>query len=121
MTAELLLLWPRQLLRQFHAGGHRSLLRRTFADPGDMAVNSGRSGIIFTETAACGETRLSVSLITVALEAEGPHTRLTLTDQIAAIDNAGMVSGNEAGLGAALDNLAHELRRDRATARAEIF
>ena len=64
--------------------------------------------------------RLSISLITVELSPEttstGAGTRLVLTDQIISFGGADMVSGSEAGFGAALDNLALELRRDPARA-----
>lgn len=72
--------------------------------------------IVFTETVADGATRLSIALLTMELESEGPRTRLTLTTQIAALDGTDMVAGNKSGWGAALDNLALELHRERASA-----
>jgi uncharacterized protein YndB with AHSA1/START domain len=67
--------------------------------------------IVSVETVSQDETRLSVSLITVELQASGRGTRLVLTDQIAALDGSDMVAGSRAGFNAALDNLAGELRR----------
>lgn len=52
---------------------------------------------------------LSISLITVALEAADGGTRLTFTDQIVAFGGASMIAGSRAGYGAALDNLRAEL------------
>lgn len=71
--------------------------------------------IVFSEVVASGGARLSVSLITVEFETDGDRTRLTLTDQIAALDGSGMVSGSKAGFAAALDNLAEDLRRSDRT------
>ncbi len=66
--------------------------------------------LVFAESVAFEETPLSVSLITVVFAAEGAGTRLTLTDQIAALDGSDMVAGSKAGLGAALENLDGYLR-----------
>lgn len=66
--------------------------------------------IVFTEGVAHEDTRLSVSLITIVFAAEGGGTRLTLTDQVTALDGSDMVAGSKAGLGAALDNLDEYLR-----------
>ena len=71
--------------------------------------------IVFSEVVESGGARLSVSLITVEFETGGDGTRLTLTDQIAALDGADMVSGSKAGLAAALDNLEEDLRRSGRT------
>lgn len=74
--------------------------------------------IISVETVNDETTRLSVSLITVEVFPEhasaSPGTRLVLTDQITSFGGADMVAGSEAGFGAALDNLARELRREPA-------
>lgn len=72
--------------------------------------------IVFTERVGTGETALSVSLITVEIAPDGEGTRLILTDQIASLDGADMVSGSRHGLSAALDNLAEELSRARGPA-----
>ena len=66
--------------------------------------------IVFAEGVSHDGTLLSVSLITVVFAGEGSGTRLTLTDQIAALDGSGMVAGSKAGLGAALENLDGYLR-----------
>ena len=67
--------------------------------------------IVFAESVSHDGTLLSVSLITVVFAGEGSGTRLTLTDQIVALDGAEMVAGSKAGLGAALQNLDGYLRR----------
>jgi uncharacterized protein YndB with AHSA1/START domain len=67
--------------------------------------------IITTEVVSEGWHRLSVSLITVEFHAEGPSTRLVLTDQITALGGKDMIAGSREGLSGALDNLAVELRR----------
>lgn len=61
--------------------------------------------IVFAESVAFEETRLSVSLITVVFAAEGGGTRLTLTDQVTALDGSDLVAGSKMGLSAALGNL----------------
>ena len=68
--------------------------------------------IVSVETVSHDDTRLSVSLITVDFQPSGKGTRLVLADQIVALDGSDMVAGSRAGLNAALDNLAGELRRD---------
>jgi len=72
--------------------------------------------IVSVETVVHEGTRASVSLITVELAPSaspaGSATRLVLTDQIVSFGGADMVAGSEAGFGAALDNLALELRRE---------
>lgn len=68
--------------------------------------------IVSTEVVSEGWNRLSVSLITVELQAVGRSTRLVLTDQIAAFGGKDMVAGSEAGFSAALANLAGEFARE---------
>ena len=66
--------------------------------------------IVFAESVAYEESLLSVSLITVDLAVERAGTRLTLTDQVTALDGSDMVADSKAGLGAALENLDGYLR-----------
>ncbi|MEP6566004.1 MAG: SRPBCC family protein [Mesorhizobium sp.] len=70
--------------------------------------------IVSTEVVRKGLNRLSVSLITVELQAVGSSTRLVLTDQIAAFGGKDMIAGSEAGFSAALTNLAAEFAREPA-------
>jgi len=70
--------------------------------------------IVSTEVVSEGWNRLSVSLITVELQAIGRSTRLMLTDQIAAFGGKDMIAGSEAGFSAALTNLAAEFERESA-------
>ncbi|UDL87933.1 SRPBCC family protein [Mesorhizobium sp. PAMC28654] len=72
--------------------------------------------IVSTETVSEGWNRLSVSLITVELKAQGKSTRLILTDQVAAFGDKDMIAGSEAGFSAALDNLAAEFSSEPANA-----
>lgn len=59
--------------------------------------------------------RISVSLVTVQLEAEGHgRTRLTFTEQGAYLDGWTDVAGREEGTRIGLDNLAQDLRRQQA-------
>ncbi|MBN9219120.1 MAG: SRPBCC family protein [Mesorhizobium sp.] len=70
--------------------------------------------IVSTELVCEGWNRLSVSLITVELQALGTSTRLVLTDQIAAFGGKDMIAGSQAGFDAALDNLAAEFMAETA-------
>jgi uncharacterized protein YndB with AHSA1/START domain len=62
------------------------------------------------------ETRISVSLATVQLEAEGVGTRLTYTEQGAFLDGEDEPEYREQGTGSLLDALGAELGRQPATA-----
>jgi uncharacterized protein YndB with AHSA1/START domain len=72
--------------------------------------------IVSAEVVCEGWNRLSVSLITVELQAQGTSTRLILTDQVAAFGDKDMIAGSEAGFSAALDNLAAEFSSEPANA-----
>lgn len=65
--------------------------------------------LILTERCRDGDTLLSVSLITVDIEPQAGGSRLTLTNQIVALDGGGMIEGSRHGWSAALDNLAEHL------------
>jgi len=64
--------------------------------------------IVMTEAVSSDGTLLSVALITIEFIAEAGATRLRLTDQIVALDGAGMIEGSRLGWSASLDNLAGE-------------
>jgi len=85
--------------------------------PGDLryrietlyeAIVPGRR-LVFSERCSEGETLLSVYLITVEIEPDGAGSKLTLTNQIVALDGGGMIAGSKAGWNAALDNLGEAL------------
>jgi uncharacterized protein YndB with AHSA1/START domain len=57
-------------------------------------------------------TRISVSLATVELKAEGPGTRLILTEQGAFLDGHDTPDQRQQGTGQLLDALSEELARD---------
>jgi len=67
--------------------------------------------IIYTEAVSSGGRLLSVSLVTVALEAHDGGTRLVLTDQIVSVNGPAMIEGNRNGYGGSLDRLALEVER----------
>ncbi|NBB15177.1 ATPase [Caulobacter sp. SLTY] len=98
----------------FRVGG-RDLSR--CGSPGDLryrietlyeAIVPGRR-LVFSERCSEGETLLSVYLITVEIEPDGAGSKLTLTNQIVALDGGGMIAGSKAGWSAALDNLGEAL------------
>lgn len=64
--------------------------------------------IVFAEDVVHGEKRVSAALISMELTPQGALTRLSLTMQIASLDDAGMEAGYQFGWSAALDNLAKE-------------
>lgn len=67
--------------------------------------------VIWSEVVSEGVNRLSISLITVAVEAAEGGTRLAFTDQIVSYGSASMIEGSRQGYGAALDNLHAEFVR----------
>jgi uncharacterized protein YndB with AHSA1/START domain len=72
--------------------------------------------IISTYDMCMDETRISVSLATVALEPAGVGTRLTYTEQGAFLDGHDTPDQREHGTGELLDALGAELRRQSANA-----
>jgi uncharacterized protein YndB with AHSA1/START domain len=72
--------------------------------------------IVFAYTMRIGEERISSSLATVALMAEGKGTRLIYTEQGAFFDDPGQVEGRQKGCDGLLNALGAELKRDRAAA-----
>lgn len=71
--------------------------------------------IIFTYDMYLDETRISVSLATVELQATGAGTRLFYTEQGAFLDGHEVPAEREHGFGALLDALRAELRREQGT------
>jgi uncharacterized protein YndB with AHSA1/START domain len=68
--------------------------------------------IVFAESVANGERRVSAALVSVEIAPQGARARLTLTLQIASFDGADMTAGYNEGWSAALDNLAREFRQE---------
>ena len=85
---------------------------------GGREVNrgSGPDGDVYTYDMLRDETRISVSLATVELRAEGVGTRLTFTEQGAFLDGQDTPDLREQGTGSLLDALAADLQREPATA-----
>jgi uncharacterized protein YndB with AHSA1/START domain len=65
--------------------------------------------IVFAYTLTIGEKRISASLATVEIAAEGDGTRLTFTEQSAFFDGADGPVMREQGWGSLLDTLGREL------------
>jgi uncharacterized protein YndB with AHSA1/START domain len=61
------------------------------------------------------ETRISVSLGTIELNADGDGTRLTYTEQGAFLDGHDSADQREGGMGSLLDALAEHLKREHAS------
>ena len=72
--------------------------------------------IVYTYDMHRDETRISVSLATVELRAEGVGTRLTFTEQGAFLDGQDTPDLREQGTGSLLDALGADLQREPATA-----
>ncbi|WP_136618345.1 MULTISPECIES: SRPBCC family protein [Mesorhizobium] len=68
--------------------------------------------IVYSYELLFGETRVSVSLATIELLAEGEGTRLVLTEQGAFLDGHDTSSTREHGTGELLDALGAFLRKD---------
>jgi uncharacterized protein YndB with AHSA1/START domain len=66
--------------------------------------------IVFTENVSGPEGRLSASLLTFEILADGDATRMHVTGQIASFAGEQMIRGNQNGLAAALENLETELK-----------
>jgi uncharacterized protein YndB with AHSA1/START domain len=72
--------------------------------------------IVFAYTMRIGEERISSSLATVELTAEGKGTRLIYTEQGAFFDEPGQEEGRQKGCDGLLNALGAELERRRAVA-----
>ena len=91
---------------QWH-GGPRSRFESTYTD----IVDEQR--MIFTYEMWIDGRHISSSLTTIALEPDGPGTRLTYTEQGVHLDGLDSVEGREEGSRGILDNLAAFLTRTR--------
>lgn len=67
--------------------------------------------IVYTYDILCDEDRMSVSVATVELRAEGRGTRLVFTEQGAFLDGHDTPAQREAGTREGLERLAEELKR----------
>ena len=67
--------------------------------------------IVFAYTILRDTDRITSSLTTVEFAADGPRTRMKLTEQIAILDGGDTAEDRQAGWGEALDKLDRELRR----------
>ena len=94
----------------FRVGG-REINRGRIADGEIHAYDARYEDIVPNErfilafTMSVGAVRISSSLLTVALQAEGARTRLRLTEQIAVLDSRFPMAGREEGTGQLLDKL----------------
>ncbi len=70
--------------------------------------------IVYTYELLMDETRISVSLMTIELKAEGELTRLVLTEHGAFFDGRASAAQRRQGTGSLLDELTRELRHDTA-------
>jgi uncharacterized protein YndB with AHSA1/START domain len=71
--------------------------------------------IVYTYELLMDETRISVSLTTIELKAEGELTRLVLTEHGAFFDGRDSAAQRRQGTGSLLDELSRELQHDPAT------
>jgi uncharacterized protein YndB with AHSA1/START domain len=104
--------------QDFRVGGREAT---RFGPKGDPLYSSeGRyldivpdARIISAGTMHRGDTRISTTLCTLEMLAEGTGTRLILTDQSAFLDGGEKPSDREGGWGAILDKLDAHLARSR--------
>ncbi len=61
--------------------------------------------IVYSEVISASESRLSVSLVTWALCADGAGTQLHVTDHVVSFVGREMIDGSRSGMNGALDNL----------------
>jgi uncharacterized protein YndB with AHSA1/START domain len=67
--------------------------------------------IVYTLSIDRGETRISVSMMTVEFKSEGAGTRLTYTEQCVFLDGLDTLEDHRHGLKALLDNLDIEMAK----------
>ena len=72
--------------------------------------------IVFAYTIAREDTRITASLATVALVADGAGTRLVFTEHTAILDGGDQPGDRQQGWASLLDALGRELQRDRVVA-----
>lgn len=68
--------------------------------------------IVYSEVISTAAARLSVSLVSWELNADGGGTRLVVTDQITSFVGQEMIDGSRSGMNGALDNLARWVDRE---------
>lgn len=94
--------------REFSTGRlHRSATAHTFSAVYQDIVPDRR--IVFSYDMLIGEQRISVSLTTIELRAEGQGTRLLFTEQGAYLDGYDDAGSRERGTGELLDQLGRAL------------
>ena len=86
-------------------GGPQSRFHSTYTDIVDL------QRIVFTYDMWVNGQHMSTSLTTIALEAEGGHTRLTYTEQGVHLDGLDSPEGREEGTNGLLDQLGSYLAR----------
>jgi len=67
------------------------------------------SRIVFSYSMTSRGTPISVSLTTVEISADGDHTRLVLTEQVAFLDGNDRMASREEGLASMLDKIGESL------------
>jgi uncharacterized protein YndB with AHSA1/START domain len=101
----------------FRVGGHE-IHRAVLPDGRPQLVDkvfleiAPDARIIFAYTMAAGGRSLSASMVTVEFRAEGPGTRLVLTEQLAYLDGHDDLAQRREGTEEGLDRLALELSGD---------
>ncbi len=105
----------------FREGGHETM-RGAPAPEGVYAMRAvyheivPEQRIVYSYEMLRDEIRLSVSLATIELHAEGAATRLVFTEQAAFLDGHDRPEAREQGTGIGFDRLAEELAREAAPA-----
>ena len=108
--------WECEYRQDFRVGGRES---GWFRQPGGerygnetlfLDIVPGRR-IVFAYGMARGETRISASLATVELIADGNGTKLRFTEQMAVLDGGDRVEDRAQGWGGLLDKLGLELEQ----------
>ncbi|MDI1428522.1 MULTISPECIES: SRPBCC family protein [Polyangium] len=101
----------------FRVGGHE--MYRGGPKGGPIYMNETRfqdivpnQRIVYTYDMHRDETRISVSLVTIELKAEGKGTRLVFTEQGAFLDGHDAPEGREHGTKVVLDKLVEGLERE---------
>ena len=102
--------WAAKIVEHdFRVGGGK---RITFGPPGETFVEDCRyvdvvpnRRICYAMTIARGETRITVSMVTVELTPQGSRTSVRVTDQLAILDGGDTAKDRERGWGETLDKL----------------
>jgi uncharacterized protein YndB with AHSA1/START domain len=102
--------WSSKIVeRDFRVGGGQ---RITFGPPHETFVEDCRyvdivpdQRICYAMTIARGDTRITVSMVTVELMPQGDRTSVRVTDQLAILDGGDTVDDRQRGWGETLDKL----------------